>query len=807
MSFAEARLGQISSIGRLGRSAALESAGVAAIILLCALFLSSTALSTVLKLSLGATDPLVASGFYRGETAGDGRGFRWTNGDSSLILPVQGPGSHVLRLTLAAVHPTPLTITVDGRPALLADHAGPMRSYTILSPSGWPWRTDTVIGIQSSTFHAQESGGESRSLGVAVYDAEWRGLDRIAWLIPLQVALIALTLCLFALALAAARAPAWMRLMLVVMLAAILLAMRNGDTRFVYRWHAVLMTAGLCVFLGAMLVVLRRRPAGYTIAPARGWLAAHAPAFAGYAAVVAVMLAPLLAVFSTHILGPRGDNFEYVWKLQWFVDALQHRHVSPVFTPQIYYPAGSELTISEITPAQMLVGLPLTWLTGPIISYNALTILSFVLTASFTYLLALRLDLARGAAWAAGLIFAFCLERYFHVVEGHFGMMGSHWLALALYGWEGVLTRRRAWDALVAGVGLALVFWTSWHYGTTFPFIIAIYTLARCGPRDLLALLRDWRLIAIMATIVIPLVLPLAQPYVEARANGETYPHPYAMVLASSAAPLDYLRSNPYHPLWGAWAQQQYGREGAEFYVGLGYTTTALALAGIWSGRRRRITWALTIALLISLTLSLGPELPLSGGATLPLPAKWLHDNAPLLGEIRTWSRLAMYVAICGALLAGVALSATPRRWRNALCGATCALVLLEAASAPMLSAAEPRPVDAWLRSQPDMGAVAQIPKGAGGMNQFYSLFTGKPVAQGNGKYQPALYREERDTLYDFPTAPAIRLAQRWGLDFFVVIDAELDADAPGWRARLATQPQVAEVYRNAGYTVYRVRR
>jgi hypothetical protein len=51
-------------------------------------------------------------------------------------------------------------------------------------------------------------------------------------------------------------------------------------------------------------------------------------------------------------------------------------------------------------------------------------------------------------------------------------------------------------------------------------------------------------------------------------------------------------------------------------------------------------------------------------------------------------------------------------------------------------------------------------------MNQFYSLFTGKRAAQGNGKYQPALYREERDTLYDFPTEPAIRLTQRWGLDF-----------------------------------------
>jgi len=793
---------------RLDRRAyriALEIAVIGAAILICALFLGSGSRTNALKLAMGATDPLVARGFYRGETDGNGRGFRWTDGDSSLVLGVQGPGAHMLRLTIASPHPTRLSITIDDRPALTTSHIGPVRSYMLLVPGAWPQQTTSVVRIQSDTFQPQEHSGQPRTLGVVVYDAAWYGLAEPTWLVPLQVGIIALAVGLFALVLAAAGAPLWMRLLLVAMFVAILLAMRHGDTRFLYRWNALLMTLALCSFLSVLLVVLRRPREPYTVAPLRPWLAVHGAAFASYVAITILMLYPLLAVFSTHISGPRGDNFEYVWKLQWFSDALLRQHISPVYTPQIYYPAGAELTISEMTPAQTLLGVPLTWLAGPVVSYNTLTMLSFALTACFTYLLAHRLGASRGAAWVAGLIFGFCLERFYHAVEGHFGMMGSHWLALALYGWEGVLTRRRTWDALVAGLGFALVFWTSWHYGITFPLLLAIYTLVRLGWRGIPALLHDWRLVAIMAAIVVPLILPLAEPYFEAQARGESYRHPYAMVQSNSAVPLDYLRSNPFHPLWGAWAQESYGRQGAEFYVELGYTATVLALAGLWLERRYRVTWGLATVLLISMILSFGPELRLSDSITLALPAKWFYAYIPLLGDIRTWSRLAMYVALSGALLAGMALSNVPGRWRAALCGAAAALVLVESASAFALSSTEPRPVDSWLRQQPDAGAVAQIPKGAGGMNQYYSLFTNKPTNQGNGKYTPALYNEERETLYDFPAESAIRLAQRWGTKYFVVIDAVLDQDNPGWRLQLANQPLITEVYHSGGYTVYRV--
>jgi hypothetical protein len=164
-------------------------------------------------------------------------------------------------------------------------------------------------------------------------------------------------------------------------------------------------------------------------------------------------------------------------------------------------------------------------------------------------------------------------------------------------------------------------------------------------------------------------------------------------------------------------------------------------------------------------------------------------------------------VALSLALLAALALSAIqPRRLKLAAAIAGL-LILVESAVALPMSAAAPRPVDAWLRQQPEQGAVVQFPRGPGGLSYYYTLFNGKPTVQGSGKYAPALYREERETLYYFPDERAIRLLQRWGVDFIVVNDGPMDENGLGWREQIARQPLLTEVFRKEGYTVYRLQR
>ena len=778
-----------------------------------ALFLSSSVIERRIALALGGTDPTIAIGFHPGETTLDGRGFRWTDGDSTLRLSAQSPGAHELELTLAAPRangaPVPLRITANDSTAIALMVRGE-RHYRILIPAHWLASSTNDIRIQSDVYTPITAPGEPpRQLGVVVFAASWRGLSDTGWIIPLQVAAIGLLIVLFALTLAAAGIRGILHLLLCGMLLAILLSMRHADPRFIYRWHALLLTLALCGF-GALLLALLRRfpPRQERIMPLRRWIAAHGPALASYVIIVVIMLFPLLTVFSSHIPGPQGDNFEYLWKLQWFSDSLLGRQISPVYAPQIYYPAGIELTISEITPANTLLALPLTWLAGPIVSYNTLVLLSFFLTACFTYLLAYRLGAARPAAWVAGLAFAFYLGREYHLIDGHLGFIGSQWLALALYGWEGVLTRRRAWDALVAGLGLTLTFWTSWHYGTTFPLLLALYTVLRLDRRGWATLLGDWPLLVVIAALVVPLVAPYAQPYVEAQLRGEGYDHPYVQLLQNSATLRDYLLPSPFHPLWGTLIAPLYGRAGTEFLVSLGYTVMLLALIGAWINRQRRIVWGLGAVLLVGLMMSFGPELVLPNGARLFMPASYLFEHSvPLFGDIRTWSRLSIYVALCAALLAGLALTAVQTRRLPLIAGIAGALILLESALALPMSAAAPRPIDAWLRGQPERGAVVQFPRGAGGLSYYYTLFNAQPTVQGSGKYSPELYREERETLYYFPDERAIRLLQRWGADFIVVNERPMDEDGPDWREQLARQPLLTEAFRSQGYTIYRLQR
>jgi hypothetical protein len=236
--------------------------------LLCAvlvawLFLGASPLTTTFERSLGAVGEPTAHGFYRGETTPDGRGFRWTSGDATLTLTAQTPGRHLLDLAIAAPRPaaatTPLTLTIDKRAAVMVQQPNDLRRYHILAAGSWPAQPSTTVRIESETLPTVEAGGR-RSLGVVVFAVGWRGLSAPTWLLPLQVAVIAIATGLFALALAAAGAPSWLRVALLIMLVAILLAMRHSDSGFTHRGNAVLMTFALIAFLAAMLAMLRRAP-------------------------------------------------------------------------------------------------------------------------------------------------------------------------------------------------------------------------------------------------------------------------------------------------------------------------------------------------------------------------------------------------------------------------------------------------------------------------------------------------------------------------------------------------------------------
>lgn len=775
------------------------------------LFLTATPVQTRLAFSLGGTDFLTARNFHNGETTADGRGFRWTMGDSTLALPAQGFGPHTLRLTISAPWSIgtslPVTLTINGHPLPSIASSAQTRRYALLVPATQVRLGENLLRIESPTFRPVEINREKRDLGIVVFDASWQRLNAQPWLPLLQVCVITLAVALLYFLLARAGIGVWMRVLALVLFLAITLAMRHSDTRFVYRWQATLWTGGLCVGLFVATLALRSSAgsrAGTVLHPVSAVLRVHWPALLGYVAVTSALLAPLLLHIPTQIIGFPGDAYEYLWKMQWFSDALFTQHVSPAFAPQIFFPVGYELALSEMTPSHTLLGAPLTWLFGPIASYNLLIIASFLLSGCFTYFLALRLGARRGAAFVAGLVFAFCMRRYYHAL-GHLPMMGTQWLPLAIYGWEGVLTRRRTWDGFVTGLGLALATWSSWYQGTTLVLLLAAYTPIRLGIRGLPELLRLWRPIVVTGALTLALVLPLAQPYIETRQAGELAQQPYIQLLLHSARLSEYLHLNALHPLWGTWAQQFYRNDGGERLVAFGYTALLLGLVGIWAARRQRIAWTLAIIALINVVMTLGPEWGLPNGQYIPLPARFAYEYVPVLNNIRVWTRMSLYVTLCAALLGSLALSALPPRLRAGWLVAA-GLVLLESVSVFPLDTPRPRAVDLWLRDQP-AGTVIEMPNSFSGPGEFYTLFSHKANNVGYGSFDPPLYDEGKGILRRFPDEPTLRLLQRWQTDYIIVNEYLMRERDPNWETALAAQPLVAQVYQAQGYRVYRLLR
>lgn len=789
----------------------------------CGWYLSASPLASRETLRLGGMSSSRLSGFFPAETSAEGRGFRWTDGQGTMTLDARGSGPHLLAVTLSAPRPdgaetVPVTITLNETTLARVAQDSALRRYRLLVAADQVRQRNNQLTLASPTFTPTPIAGPADRrgrLGLAVFTVTWESIEPPRWLAPLQALAIGLAAMLLMLLLQRAGIPLLAGLIAVFLFVAIQVAMRHSDPRFSYRITALLLTSGLTA-LAALAAALARPQPDEGPLPWREWWRAHRAALAGFVALTALMHLPLLLRFSTHIPGHPGDAFEYLWKLQIFSDYLIDRRQSPAFLPELMYPEGLELALSEITPANSLLGLPLTRMFGPIVSFNTLNLLSYVLSGFFTYLLARRLGAQPLAAWVAGIIFAFALRRYFQMSAGHLPHMPTQYLPLALYGLHGLLTRQRNWDAFVTAAGLALATWASLYFGSTFTLFLAGYVLLLIGPRRLPALLQTiWRPLVSGVVVLLALIVPFAQPYLEVRTQGVDMTHSIVHLQVHAARPGDFLLPNPYHPLWGAWAEQFQRRDGGEHVVFLGYTVILLMLISIWVLRRQRLTHTLVVLSAIAFVLTLGPELRLPGGAVLPLPALFIYEHVPVLNGIRVWNRVMLYIVLAAALLTGLGLSTlAPQRrlYRTATLGAALLLIGELAAVSPFTTA-EPRAVDLRLRAQPGQGAVIELPIGTpdyplpSGSSLYYALFYRKPSNMWYGTFNPPLYAEHVHVLREFPAPEALRALQRLETEYLIVHTPALTAIWADWQETVAAAPELETVYNDGYYTVLHLHR
>lgn len=760
---------------------------------------------------IGASDRGIATGFHGAEISqADGRPFRWTTAEATVRLPAHGVTDHLLMLRLAAptgVAPSmPQAVAVDlNRTHLATLPVLPApRVYRLLAPHHRIAIAGNDITLRTATTRVP---GDRRDLGVVAFAVTCAALNETAWLPSVQAAAVTGAAWALLIALRSSGIGA-LRWIVVALFTLISLSMRHSDLRFAHRWEALLLTLGLATVF-ALFLLITARWKGSEASVERSTFNAHHLAFpliiTGVATLLAVLLlAPLTPDPARFVPGPPGDNLEYVWKLQWFADAIAERR-SPTFVPYLFYPTGYELAYSELTPAHTLLGLPLTLLAGSTLTYNVLIVISFVLTTLLTALLAERLGAGRLGAFAAGIGVGFCLWRYQHTL-GQMNMIGTQWTVLALYGLEGFIRRRSSSDAALMGTGVALAAWSSWYYGPTLWLIMALWLLMRRPWKETRSLRTAGPAALTAPLVALALIAPYAQPTIQALRGGDTR-HEYTSLLSLSARPLDYLTPSRYHAIWGAWSAQIAPDTAGAQLVAPGFALLALAGVGAWRWRRSPITWTLLIIAGVCFVLSLGPEFRL-GDRTIPLPALLAYEHIPVLRSIRAWSRMAFYVQICVGLLAALGLTGFAqwrRAWQALGVVAVCGVLLEVAHAAPWSASTAPRPVDRWLATQPGSGATLQVPDSFSGAIEYYALFSKRPSLTGYGTFEPAGATADLVWLREFPSERALTTLRRLGGEYILVRRNAMDRERPGWRERATQQPELAQVYEDDEFTVYRI--
>jgi hypothetical protein len=409
-------------------------------------------------------------------------------------------------------------------------------------------------------------------------------------------------------------------------------------------------------------------------------VAGHLAALGAFFALAVAWTWPLGRHLTSRVGPDAGDPVLNAWILWWNSQAVPF--TDHWWSPPIFFPLEGAFALSEHLAGIALFTVPFQ-LAGlsPLGAANSALILSFALSAFFTYLLVRRLLAASGlppftiaaAAFCAGMAFGFAPYRAGQL--SHLQVLTTQWMPLALLGMHGYLADGRwRWLALTAFAWVVQAL-SNGYYLIFFPVLVAGWFAWFVGFG------RQWRrgavLLASYAAASL-LLLPGLLQYLMVHQQLGLERHITEMRVFSGD-----LRAflTPPHGLV-FWPDLAFANQETFLFPGV----TALALVALALVLRRGLPPALyplpfyASAALVMWWLSLGPALPEDG-----LPARLrlytLLAELPGFGGLRVPARFAMLGYLCLAVAAGLALArllpsaprarASSSRWFSRACSST----------------------------------------------------------------------------------------------------------------------------------------
>jgi hypothetical protein len=324
------------------------------------------------------------------------------------------------------------------------------------------------------------------------------------------------------------------------------------------------------------------------------------------------------------------------------------------------------------------------------------------------------------------------------------------------------------------------------------------------GVRFLIVSRRDpadaqvWYRLGLFALVGVPLVLLALAPYLQLTAEGDLPSRVVESVRKWSASPTDFIIPATTSRLWDQWVGRTFDRAfWIEATLYLGAIALVLAVIGMVRNISRPqsrgsvlliLTMTLTAALLALGTdlhwlsqpvlvdvpeflRALHPHSP----AHVPLPGRLLFEWLPFYDRMRVWMRYGVFVGLGVSVLAGYGLAWISGRldgWRRAaVTTGLLVLVLLDFLPRPeAFVKVQPRPVDEWLASQVEAGALVEFPFESDQAQLYYTLTHQKPFLGGNfNAFPPPQYQRIKPVLDSFPDRASIEVLRELGVRYVLV--------------------------------------
>jgi hypothetical protein len=355
---------------------------------------------------------------------------------------------------------------------------------------------------------------------------------------------------------------------------------------------------------------------------------AASPAFQGLVALVIYLAIWVIAEVFPLVSHPgqpqlfqasEDPNF-YTWCLRWWPHAIAHG-LNPLYSTQVDAPAGVSLVWTTSVPPLALLVLPLTALTGPVVSFSLLVVAAIPVSGWAAFVLCRRLTQRFWPSLAGGAVYGFSAYEMNHIFAGQLNLAFSLLLPLMAYLvvlWRDGRISSRAFVGLLA-LSMVLQFYLFIETFTDMTAVWAIalavgYVLADRSDRPAIARLS--RLVGVAYVLAIVCALPyLAYALAHVPPGFVRSPARSSVDLAGLVVP----RAGQTFGLgWLAHLTAPLPVPGKDGYVGVPLVALAVAVAiTTW---HRKSTRFLTAMLFVLILGALGPEVHLDGRRVIGVP-------------------------------------------------------------------------------------------------------------------------------------------------------------------------------------------